>query len=1583
MVPAGPQTPSPILCFISAAVRHLEEDHTHTYQLPPYHLSLSLSLFLADTHSYSTMRSRRQGVLDAVSVLGMDPWKDDRVRDFVAVNTIQRLRAYHLEAGAPMPAIADVNADRALNLLLLPRAEPDYRPCCGERPPTQAELRAKARARRQQQPHKPHRHTGGGDGEEETTGVDTQQVKSPSSTSTSSPAASRTSSATSSVSRSDRDEKEGEEGQTPARQMLSADGSSPSPVATASQHATPSPHCAVDRARALFFGAASFFSSTSPRRLVNSPHVPLTPSVTSPASAVDRNTPRHTSAGATAIATATACVTTTTPASSSSRVDVGPSGTPVGSGEEEREVRAVPSVATRSLHTELDTYIAANSTPLRIPPPLPQEQRHQADDQQNTSSFKQEEEEKRGAAGAAAGAHVADAASSPLSTYRGDDEASREVVNTTTTASADAHPDTDTISPSRPADSAGEEDSEHTISKRDGINDDDAAVPPPLHHRSCDVCDAIVDYFQSMLTRGVVLDRYNHKDLAFAWWVLGRNMDAAALEIRGPMRREALLITIRNLYYGLLSAEEAKTRKAEAAATHRTELPNTPDGASRTSCGSGGGMSEVTASGQAKVKPAGFFDPNRAASTAAEEEKKKGAEDEGEERRKSDGRAAELRAARGSVPLGRPRGRGRTPGSAGAAAQPPPVPPPPPISPLTSTVTTRKRARAAAAAAAAERTEGNEVNKEAEESVRAGKTGASALRLSPALTPARSNKSAEEEAEASMAPLAAALRGDDAGVSSGLLPDKEDANEEDDRSNTGATSLTSSTATSRAGSVAPLGAPSASSSGGRRRRRAEDRRRAVEETWTSTRTNRRAAAAVAAAALELSGMPSVVEAVRKAEGRASARASLRGGEEVGASSTVKAEEEEEESESSALSARGLVKGVKAAATADDKVKKGVPRTATTTAAAAQVKGKGGTAAKRVRSPSSASSSNSSSASDKEDENDEEGKGRRETSTLPKSRTATAASQKAQTSTTADDAASAAKTAEKGGETKAEVGDASITKPATSTAAATSKTAKKPSPQPQQPPKEEHRGRPRGTFKYPRLVDGVLVGGTAARAAEKKRGEAAASAAAAASLAKSQTSIAVSSSNALHGAAATKAGESGKALPSPREMPLGLNAHQRSVRTRVQQRMGVPLPTAAPPPPLSSSVSDTADDSTAAPSTTVYSSYTFLLSSFAAHATSAAAAKAGGTTAAEATTAPVVWYGPAAGPSASASAARGRGRRRRVEGGVDRTVLGPALRHDQAALEREVKARLTEETATKPSASLLAAEASLSTSADVKVALMKNEEGDEMAEAQTFPVDTANSALLSHLVPSSFSEREDAVNRTSSPTSPPNQTGSPTSPATAAAKPQLLQGQQCAPAQTPSQPPPIDFAELSYAQQCLLVWTAGGLLERHARQRREAEARRARLLARCGRMATRRMAARVAEVVESRIKDDGGDEKEGEEERQLAAGSDGEGSDASHSDSDSDDGRGGREGTIAAMTRAGVRKGEKQRSGRAEDAAEQSDSDTSSVSSAETRRLELRPAPRRVFDYWAAYRALPAAGPLAGSVASAGVKLEAAAEHVGR
>lgn len=76
--------------------------------------------------------------------------------------------------------------------------------------------------------------------------------------------------------------------------------------------------------------------------------------------------------------------------------------------------------------------------------------------------------------------------------------------------------------------------------KRDGNDSNETSPLPRMHKRvnclhsnvdntstsvnndaneesaSCTACDVLIDYFQSLLTRGVVLDRFSHKDLGFA-----------------------------------------------------------------------------------------------------------------------------------------------------------------------------------------------------------------------------------------------------------------------------------------------------------------------------------------------------------------------------------------------------------------------------------------------------------------------------------------------------------------------------------------------------------------------------------------------------------------------------------------------------------------------------------------------------------------------------------------------------------------------------------------------------------------------------------------------------------------------------------------------------------------------------------------------------------------------------------------------------------------------------------------------------------------------------------------------------------
>lgn len=53
----------------------------------------------------------------------MDPWKDDRLRDFIAINVQTRVRSFHLARGQPLAKPGVQNAQRCVQLLMLPRTE--------------------------------------------------------------------------------------------------------------------------------------------------------------------------------------------------------------------------------------------------------------------------------------------------------------------------------------------------------------------------------------------------------------------------------------------------------------------------------------------------------------------------------------------------------------------------------------------------------------------------------------------------------------------------------------------------------------------------------------------------------------------------------------------------------------------------------------------------------------------------------------------------------------------------------------------------------------------------------------------------------------------------------------------------------------------------------------------------------------------------------------------------------------------------------------------------------------------------------------------------------------------------------------------------------------------------------------------------------------------------------------------------------------------------------------------------------------------------------------------------------------------
>ncbi|KPA74148.1 hypothetical protein ABB37_09418 [Leptomonas pyrrhocoris] len=1524
------------------------------------------------------MRSRRQGVLDAVSVLGMDPWKDDRVRDFVAINTIQRLRAYHLEAGAPMPPIEDINADRALNLLLLPRAEPDYRPCAGERPQTRPKLlpRRQGKASIQRQPRQ---HDG--EGEEREDGADNMH----SGRSTSSASTTSTTSTTFSSSDNDDVDKGSTStplNRTPARQPPPGPTSHSPEAKTDTAFST---QCAVDRARAVFFGATSFHASTSPRRLVNSPHVPLTPSVTSTSPIAERQIPHRTALqlpGSTAVA----AVATPSPA-----LHTNAHHNATGDGED-GGLRAAPWAASRSLNVDLDAYIEINSTPLRVapPPPLspivattlaaPLALANESDALQGSDETREDKGDDGGAASSAPSTD-ADAKDTCL-------VAASDVALPGKVAKNDigAGPSPDATPPAiRPT-------TENAVVSacEDGTdakqNSEENSSNNGSHHfpdqRGCDVCDAITQYFQSMLTRGVVLDRYNHKDLAFAWWVLGRNMDTAALENRGPMRREALLITIRNMYYGLLSADEARKTANEATA----QADVSTDAAYRATVGS-----EVDEEAEDGVSGrGGTTDEEETAAT--------------EPQRPSKGIAALATAA----PTPRPRGRGRHPGAISAST---------PSGTLlevpasTTAAAARKRPRTGPEDKSPQSDAEKDHRNDGEEgsgdgtSIQLQRPGISAndARVSAIVTRARfkapttpssrDNATADEpsatledkpmrrrhttaERTATAHPLAAALRGDD--LRRYGLADFDSVDDAVSES----TSVTSSTTASRAGSVTPAGTSSSGGGGGRRRRRAEDRRQAVEETWTSTRTNRRTAPARLAAALEQHDSAAAVgqPPSRRDASRAAAKTSAAGAFTTATElpSVVSAEVASRE----VASAEGQTAAPVLAGSQRRSSKATIAAVSASTASKAKAKAKA--ASKRTRSRGG-----NNDGEEKHDEDAAVAEGAQADEEVGEDVVARPAPLKPQGKT--GQQIPAKKTTRSTGKApQATIGDGTTDaiggrKGAAegTTGPSTLKMDKQQPPPPEK--KEEHRGRPRGSFKVPRpIVDGVPVATTgssaykagtsaatsASRSGEKKREESSSTSAS------SPTTFAVAASVPSFPVAATAASDhGGKNLPVPREMPLGLTAHEVAVRARIQHRMGVPLtpPAASAAPSFSSDrTSQTPSEIAAADApATVYSSYTFLLSSFASNGQS------DGAKGSIATTAPVIWYGPVTPPgdraradekaevTAAAPAARLRGRKKKAEGGVNSALLGCALQHDQAALERRVKARLAREASGAASFSSPSSPA-YSSHHPPKGSTAEVAHLAECASINGGQECNADGTDVNPLTEVKVEGEEEAE-------SPTTFSGPFPSPLAGEASGRGNGGPAAddleARVSPPPPLPPAEFAALTYAQQCLLVWTAGELLERHARQRHAAETRRARLLARCGRMATRRMAARVAAAAES----SGAIEVIGDAAEQLvkslAKEEDAEDAVDRSNDPGSERSSDGDDGSEGGEVEKGRGRGRSRGSVPMEKVSAEdteSDSDASSALSREARRKELRPLPRRWYDYWAVYRASGGAAAFAGA-----------------
>ncbi|KAK7194334.1 hypothetical protein NESM_000348600 [Novymonas esmeraldas] len=1494
------------------------------------------------------MRSRRQTNSDTVSVFGMDPWKDDRVRDFVAINTIQRLRAYHLDAGAPMPSVEEINADRAMNLLLLPRAEPDYRPCFGEQPPSPAQRAGRGHLRR--------RHRAGRATVSEDSADESRSTSASSGTSTTASSSrgvddvegdQEPDSSGVSAGAGPRDSARQRRGDT--RTLVRGTGRQLFPATSGGTAAAPT-QCAVDRARAVFFGTLSFTSSTSPRRLVPSPHVPLTPSTASPATIAGRSATHVPDTPPSALPGATADPR----ASDAAEAPEAPAA----------PAEAVASATARSLGVELDAYVEANSTPLRPPPPL---QRVGAPADTHADVTAQES------------ARTLTTASVTIESGQGPIAAS-SFVATPAAAPPSGAPSSSSPAPPPPA-SAREAVARPRRRGSEGSADGSGSGDEDDVVHTCAVCDAIVQYYQSLLTRGVVLDRYNHKDLSFVWWVLGRNMDVSALEQRGPVRREALMITLRNFYYTLLSAEEAKATAAQPAAAAAAMKR----------------AAEGRVAGGGAVRPAVDDEGEHIVEEAEEEERQRRVATQG---RGDAGATPTMPARRRGTAVAVGRGHG---GASGPAARGRPH----------KTVA----ASSASSSPPAER-EAEEEERDSSWPDRAGDVpqtswpGSTAVTRAPGA--ARSSRRTAAEAPQGTAAvvaelggaagsgLAAALRGEvvgedsvaSAGSVGGGGDDVESASrdgpdEPDARVGSSAVSASSSAAVSRAGSVAQ-----SSTDGRRRHRRAAERNRAVEETWTSTRTGRRAAAIKAAAQLEMQGIADAAGHRVASEAALSLPTPSAPAAPTTASVTRErpsggAEEDEEERERRSAPAPRQ----SAAAPATPTVSVDADPPAPT--AAARHREEVAAVAKRPRTAGSAAPSHRG-GSDSEGEDAMEdtrgggGSGGKSSPAAPRLSTARASVSHGSGRAAAPVAAG----------TQAEQAAA----PAVTTSAAKEKSGKT----------EEHRGRPRGSFKVPRVDPAATATATAAT-----RGAPAAAAASAARAGPRRRdavapaaapSTIESRSDAVSGGGAsaavprpspsTPADSSGSSIFPLCEMQLRPSPHERLVRSRIQQRMGAPVPT---PRGVGGGGGGGSHDAAAA---TVYSSYTFLLSSF-----RTATAAHGGRAEARAITAPVVWYGPAVASAPSSpgecaaakhvtttttatspgedgrpesdvaslataiaaasalpsGAARQRGRKRKIEGGVDPCLRGCIFRHDHAALERRVRQRLAQEAAA-PCSTTTATSGSGSRvrTATAEADVKKQEEEEEDG----------------HYSSSSGGGGASAAVRTDRGTAAAAAASPPPASATAAAPPHAQRPVTGASAATteavealtrlcrdddvallPSPPPA--FSGLPYAHQCLLVWSAAGVLERHAHQQLVAEARRERLLAKCGRMATRRMAARVAAATSGGgggLSD--GRSAGGAEEAAARLASElggGEDSDDASSGEESDSARrGGGRGTAHRHTRrhstatAAVTRSS---SSASSSTSTRSSSLTSSTSSEERERRAMRPLPRRVYDYWATFGSL--------------------------
>lgn len=72
--------------------------------------------------------------------------------------------------------------------------------------------------------------------------------------------------------------------------------------------------------------------------------------------------------------------------------------------------------------------------------------------------------------------------------------------------------------------------------------------------RCCAECvEDICRYYQNLVNRGVIIDRFSQKELLFAHWVIARDMVDLPLETHSTLaRKEAMATSLKNMYYDLL-----------------------------------------------------------------------------------------------------------------------------------------------------------------------------------------------------------------------------------------------------------------------------------------------------------------------------------------------------------------------------------------------------------------------------------------------------------------------------------------------------------------------------------------------------------------------------------------------------------------------------------------------------------------------------------------------------------------------------------------------------------------------------------------------------------------------------------------------------------------------------------------------------------------------------------------------------------------------------------------------------------------------------------------------------------------------